>query len=77
MVVKSVDHKQRVEFCSVRPAEQLILKQLNTSVLGDLRMLAQVPARTWKVFGICLIGVTFANLDHSLFTFVLTEISEK
>jgi MFS family permease len=41
------------------------------------RSLAQVPARTYKVFLICLIGVTFANLDHSLFTFVLTEISEE
>lgn len=39
--------------------------------------LAQVPAHTWRVFFICLMGVTFANLDHSLFTFVLTEISEE
>lgn len=53
------------------------MKQLNASGLGAVRMLAQVPPRTWKVFTICLIGVTFANLDHSLFTFVLTEISEK
>jgi len=40
-------------------------------------MLAEAPGNTYKVFGICLIGVTFANLDHSLFTFVLTEISEE
>lgn len=45
--------------------------------LGVLQMLAQVPGSTYKVFLICLIGVTFANLDHSLFTFVLTEISEE
>ncbi len=42
-----------------------------------LTLLRQAPARTWKVFLICLAGVTFANLDHSLFTFVLTEISEE
>ena len=52
------------------------MNQPNDSGLDALRMLAHVPARTWKVFAICLIGVTFANLDHSLFTFVLTEISE-
>ena len=34
-----------------------------------------VPGHTYRVFLICLIGVTFANLDHSLFTFVLTELS--
>jgi SHS family lactate transporter-like MFS transporter len=45
--------------------------------LGGLRALATVPAHTWRVFFICLIGVTFANFDHSLFTFVLTEISEE
>jgi AAHS family cis,cis-muconate transporter-like MFS transporter len=45
--------------------------------LGGLRALANVPAHTWRVFFICLIGVTFANFDHSLFTFVLTEISEE
>ena len=44
---------------------------------GILRSLAQVPAHTWRVFFICLLGVTFANLDHSLFTFVLTEFSEE
>lgn len=37
--------------------------------------LMQVPARTWKVFFICLIGVTFANLDLNLFALVLTDIS--
>lgn len=42
-----------------------------------LTLLRQAPARTWKVFFICLAGVTFANLDHSLFTFVLTEISQE
>ncbi len=45
--------------------------------LGGLRALADVPAHTWRVFFICLIGVTFANFDHSLFTFVLTEFSEE
>lgn len=45
--------------------------------LGGLRALANVPGHTWRVFFICLIGVTFANFDHSLFTFVLTEISEE
>ena len=44
---------------------------------GILQTLGQVPGNTYKVFGICLIGVTFANLDHSLFTFVLTELSEE
>jgi putative MFS transporter len=42
---------------------------------GLRESLRQVPAHTWRVFLICLIGLTFANLDHSLFTFVLTEIS--
>ncbi|MCL4790764.1 MAG: MFS transporter, partial [Gammaproteobacteria bacterium] len=37
--------------------------------------LRQVSGHAWRVFFICLIGVTFANLDHSLFTFVLTEVS--
>lgn len=49
----------------------------DTGPLATFRSLAHVPARTYKVFFICLIGVTFANLDHSLFTFVLTEISEE
>lgn len=44
---------------------------------GAIEALRQIPPRTWKVFFICLVGVTFANLDHSLFTFVLTEISEE
>ena len=44
---------------------------------GIVQMLAGAPRNTYKVFLICLIGVTFANLDHSLFTFVLTEISEE
>ncbi len=39
-------------------------------------MLSRVPPRTWKVFAICLIGVTFANLDHSLFNYVLTEFKQ-
>jgi len=45
--------------------------------LAALRSLARVPGHTWKVFAICLLGVTFANLDHSLFTFVLTEFAEE
>jgi len=53
------------------------LNQPIASGLDDLRLLAHVPARTWKVFAICLIGVTFANLDHSLFNYVLTEFKEE
>ncbi len=30
-----------------------------------------------RAFFICLLGLTFMNLDHSLFTFVLTEIMEE
>jgi MFS family permease len=48
-----------------------------SGALAAFRSLAKVPAHTYKVFLICLLGVTFANLDHSLFTFVLTEISEE
>lgn len=44
---------------------------------GIVGLLLGVPRHTYKVFFICLIGVTFANLDHSLFSFVLTEISEE
>jgi SHS family lactate transporter-like MFS transporter len=43
----------------------------------NVTSLAQVPWRTWRVFLICLIGVSFANLDHSLFAFVLTEIADE
>lgn len=43
---------------------------------GLLASLRTVPGHTYRVFLICLVGVTFANLDHSLFTFVLTEISQ-
>jgi len=42
---------------------------------GIAAALRAVPGHTYRVFLICLIGVTFANLDHSLFTFVLTELS--
>jgi len=42
---------------------------------GAWTLLRATPAHTYRVFVICLIGVTFANLDHSLFTFVLTEIA--
>ncbi len=42
---------------------------------GIRASLRAVPAHTYRVFLICLVGVTFANLDHSLFTFVLTEIA--
>jgi MFS family permease len=44
---------------------------------GIRAMLRAVPGRTYRVFFICLVGVTFANFDHSLFTFVLTEIAEE
>ncbi len=30
----------------------------------------QIPASSYKIFFICLIGVTFANLDHSIFILV-------
>lgn len=43
---------------------------------GLLASLRTVPGHTYRVFLICLVGVTFANLDHSLFTFVLTEIAQ-
>lgn len=46
-----------------------------TSDPGIRAALRAVPGHTYRVFLICLIGVTFANLDHSLFTFVLTEIA--
>jgi MFS family permease len=39
--------------------------------------LARVPWHSWRVFLIGLVGVTFANLDHSLFAFVLTEIARE
>lgn len=45
------------------------------SAAGIWAALRAVPGHTYRVFLICLVGVTFANLDHSLFTFVLTEIS--
>jgi MFS family permease len=44
---------------------------------GILTQLAQVPAHSWRVFLICLIGVTFANFDHLLFNYVLTQISQE
>jgi MFS family permease len=55
----------------------LPLNQPSDTRLGGLHALTQIPGHTYKVFFICLLGVTFANLDHSLFTFVLTEISEE
>ncbi|MDH5255675.1 MAG: MFS transporter, partial [Gammaproteobacteria bacterium] len=45
------------------------------SAAGIWAALRAVPGHTYRVFIICLVGVTFANLDHSLFTFVLTELS--
>jgi MFS family permease len=44
--------------------------------LHAITSLRDVPARTYRVFFICLIGVSFANLDHSLFTYVLTDIKD-
>ncbi len=44
---------------------------------GILTLLAGVPGHTWRVFLICLIGVVFANFDHLLFNFVLTQMSEE
>ena len=37
-----------------------------------IQSLTQIPRLSYKVFFICLIGVTFANLDHSIFI-LLTE----
>jgi len=51
----------------------MILKE--TATLNGITSLRDVPARTYRVFFICLIGVSFANLDHSLFTYVLTDLS--
>ncbi len=53
------------------PAENLNVG----SGAGIRASLRAVPGHTYRVFLICLVGVTFANLDHSLFTFVLTELS--
>lgn len=53
------------------------LRQPLKSNRGVLSELANVPARTWRVFLICLIGVTFANLDLNLFALVLTDISDE
>ena len=32
--------------------------------------MSEIPVLSYKVFFICLIGVTFANLDHSIFILV-------
>lgn len=45
--------------------------------VNGISELRHVPARTWRVFFICLIGVTFANLDLNLFALVLTDISNE
>ena len=42
------------------------MNQPTASGLDALRLLAHVPARTWKVFAICLIGVTFANRNFGV-----------
>jgi MFS family permease len=48
-----------------------------SSPLVTIRGLLGVPRRTWRVFLICLVGVTFANLDLNLFALVLTDISDE
>jgi MFS family permease len=40
-------------------------------------MLTSIRTYPLRAFLICLVCLTFANLDHSLFAFVLTEISEE
>jgi MFS family permease len=40
-------------------------------------MLTAIQGYPLRAFLICLVCLTFANLDHSLFAFVLTEISEE
>lgn len=47
----------------------------NADGLAAGRQAAGVPAAAWRVFFICLIGVTFANLDLNLFALVLTDMS--
>lgn len=42
---------------------------------GIVELLSQVSGQTWRVFAICVIGVTFANFDHLLFNYVLTQMS--
>ena len=38
-----------------------------------IQSLTQIPWLSYKVFFICLIGVTFANLDHSIFILLTQE----
>ena len=45
------------------------------SAESPITRLSQVTPHTWRVFFICLAGVTFANLDLNLFALVLTDIS--
>ena len=47
-------------------------KPSNSQETTPIASLSEIPALSYKVFFICLIGVTFANLDHSIFI-LLTE----
>jgi len=47
------------------------------SAESPITRLSQVTPHTWRVFFICLAGVTFANLDLNLFALVLTDISSE
>ncbi len=45
-------------------------KPSNSQETTPIASLSEIPALSYKVFFICLIGVTFANLDHSIFILV-------
>ena len=42
----------------------------------EILSFSQIPASSYKIFFICLIGVTFANLDHSIFILVSEKFQE-
>ena len=42
----------------------------HTSQDQQILSFKQIPTSSYKIFFICLIGVTFANLDHSIFILV-------
>ena len=42
----------------------------------EILSFSQIPASSYKIFFICLIGVTFANLDHQIFILVQASISK-
>ena len=42
----------------------------------EILSFSEIPASAYKIFFICLIGVTFANLDHSIFILVSEKFQE-